>query len=256
MFKSQSIRSFARHFFLKPGSVALACVCIAGSLSACSDEEDDAETETGNLQTELSFFVTSTMHDGNVGGLAGADKICQDLGAAEGAGSKTWRAYLSVANNGTPLHAKDRIGKGPWYNAKGMMMAADVASLQALTGNADMFITEKGDKVNGQWNGSNGMGGTPANEHDIMTGSGLDGTLMMTTDPMTGMPAQTTCADWTSNTLTPGPQVGHTDGMGPNMDTSTTRYTSWSGGHAAQGCSMAGLQAFGGGGHIYCFAAN
>jgi hypothetical protein len=250
MFKFQSIRSFARHTFIKPSSVALACVCIAGSLSACSDEDDDTETDTGNLQTELSFFVTSTTHDGNLGGLAGADKICQDLGTAEGAGSKTWRAYLSAANNGTPIHAKDRIGTGPWYNAMGMKMADNVAALQALTGNADMFITEKGEKVNGQWNSAAVV------EHDIMTGSGLDGTLMMTTDPMTGMPAQTTCADWTSNTLTPGPQVGHTDGMGPMMNQATPNFTSWSGGHAAAGCSSADLAARGGAGRIYCFAAN
>ena len=253
---SLSIRSFARHHFVKSSSVALACVCIAGSLSACSDEDDDTETGTGNLETDLSFFVSSTTHDGNLGGLAGADKICQDLATAEGAGSKTWRAYLSVANNGTPIHAKDRIGDGPWYNAKGMKMADNVAALQALTGNADMFITEKGDKVNGQWNSSNGMNGAPANEHDVMTGSGLDGTLMMTMDAMTGMLAQTTCSDWTSNTLQPGPQVGHTDGMGPMMNQATTNFTSWSGGHAAAGCSSADLAARGGAGRIYCFAAN
>lgn len=247
MFKFQSIRSFARHTFIKPSSVALACVCIAGSLSACSDEDDDAETETGNLQTELSFFVTSTTHDGNLGGLAGADKICQDLAAAEGAGSKTWRAYLSAANNGTPIHAKDRIGSGPWYNAMGMKMADNVAALQALSGNADMFITEKGEKVNGQWNSAAVV------EHDITTGSNERGELLISTDPMT---ATTTCGDWTSNTMTPGPQVGHTDGMGPMMDTTQLRFTSWSGGHAAAGCSSADLAARGGAGRIYCFAAN
>ncbi|HKO91142.1 MAG TPA: hypothetical protein VJU61_08320 [Polyangiaceae bacterium] len=255
MFKF-SIRSFARHSILKPSSVALACVCIAGSLSACSDEDDDVETGTGNLETDLSFFVTSTTHDGNLGGLAGADKICQDLAAAEGAGSKTWRAYLSAANNGTPIHARTRIGSGPWYNASGMMVAADLTALHALTGNADLFITEKGEKVNGQWNSSNGMNGTPVNEHDIMTGSGLDGMLMMTMDAMTGMPAQTTCSDWTSNSLQPGPQVGHTDGMGPMMNQTMPNFTSWSGGHPAAGCSSADLAARGGSGRIYCFAAN
>jgi hypothetical protein len=252
MFKFQSIRSFARSF-RKP-SVALACVCVAGSLSACSDEEDDTDTETGNLQTELSFFVTSSTQDGNLGGLAGADKICQDLAAAEGAGSKTWRAYLSVANNGSPQHAKDRIGAGPWYNAMGMMVAADLTALHALTGNPDLFITEKGEKVNGAWNGV-----TP-NQHDIMTGTDSTGNLAvtMTTDMTTGMMVrdQTTCNDWTSNTLTPGPQVGHTDGMGPMMDQSIPRYTSWNGGHAAAGCSATDLAARGGAGRFYCFAAN
>jgi len=251
---SQSIRFFARASFLKPSSVALACVCIAGSLSACSDE-DEPETGTGSLETDLSFFVSSTTHDGNLGGLAGADKICQDLAAAEGAGSKTWRAYLSAANNGTPIHAKDRIGAGPWYNAMGMKMADNVAALHALTGNADMFITEKGDKINGQWNSSNGMNGTPPNEHDIMTGSDSTGSLIMTMNDM-GMPVQTTCSDWTSNTLTPGPQVGHTDGMGPMMNTSMPNFTSWGGGHPGRGCSSADLAASGGAGRIYCFAAN
>jgi hypothetical protein len=202
-----------RSFAFRAASV-LGCICALGALSACSGSDDD---ET----TDLSFFATSTQHDGNLGGLTGADKICQDLAATAGAGSKTWKAYLSAANNGSPIHAKDRIGTGPWYNAAGVKLADNVAGLHALTGNAEMFLDEKGNKVPGQWNSA------MPNEHDIMTGSNTDGTLIMTMDPMTNLPVQTTCNDWTSNTLTPGPQVGHTDGMGPMMATDQPRFTSW-----------------------------
>jgi hypothetical protein len=232
------------------GATVLGCVCALSALSACSDEADDEET------SNLSFFVTSTTHDGNLGGLAGADKICDDLATAAGAGNKTWHAYLSVAGNGTPQHAKDRIGAGPWYNANGVMVAQNLTALHALTGNADLFITEKKEKVNGQWNSSNGMNGTPANEHDIMTGSDSTGSLLMGINAMTNMPTTTTCSDWTSNTLTPGPQVGHTDGMGPMMNTTMPNFTSWNGGHAAAGCSTPDLQARGGAGRFYCFAVN
>jgi len=234
---------FTRSFAFRAASV-LGCVCALGALAGCSDSDDEPEG------TNLSFFVSSSKHDGNLGGLAGADKICQDLAAAAGAGSKTWKAYLSAANNGSAIHAKDRIGTGPWYNAAGVKLADNLAALHALTGNAELFITEKGEKVPGQWNSA------MPNEHDIMTGSSPDGTLLMTTDAMTGMPAQSTCNDWTSSTLLPGPQVGHTDGMGPMMDSSTPRFSSWNGGHAAQGCSSPDLAARGGAGRIYCFATN
>lgn len=234
------------------GATVLGCICALGALSACSDEGDE-DTGTGSNEPGMSFFVSSTTQDGNLGGLAGADKICQDLAAAAGAGSRTWHAYLSVANNGTPIHAKDRIGSGPWFNSNGVKLADNLAGLHALTGNADLFITEKKEKVNGQWNGSNGMNGAPPNEHDVMTGSDATGSLMMTMNDM-GMLAQTTCSDWTSDTLTPGPQVGHTDGMGPMMDTTMPRFTSWNGGHPARGCSTADLAPSGSTGRIYCFA--
>lgn len=251
------IASSTRSFILRTTAL-VSCVCALGALAGCGDEEDDEDTTTAGNQpsADFSFFVTSTTHDGNLGGLTGADKICDDLATAVGAGSKTWHAYLSTANNGSPQHARDRIGTGPWVNAMGMTVAANVDALQALKGNADLFITEKGEKVNGQWNGSNGMNGAPVNEHDVVTGSGPDGRLINTLDPMTMLPQQTTCNDWTSNTLTPGPQVGHTDGMGPGMDVSTERFTSWSGGHPARGCSTADLAPSGSTGRLYCFATN
>jgi hypothetical protein len=234
-----------------PNRAVFACAAACAFL-ACSSDDDEGDTSenTSSLQPgDLSFFVTSTSHDGDVGGLDGADGICQDLADAEGAGDLTWRAYLSAGNSGQPINARDRIGTGPWYNAKGTLLANNLTELYALSGNSDLFITEKGDKINGQWNSSNGMAGAPANEHDVMTGTDPTGNLLMND-------MVTTCNDWTSNDLTPGPQVGHTDGMGPGMDTSTINYTSWSGGHAAQGCSTADLAARGGGGHLYCFASN
>jgi hypothetical protein len=228
------------------GGIALACALGALSIAGCSDSDDDTEETTSGLQgaeDDLSFFVSSTTQDGNLGGLAGADTICQTLGAAAGAGSQTWRAYLSAENGGTPIHARTRIGAGPWYNADGVMLASDLTSLHALTGNPELFIDENGTPINGQWNG------VAPNEHDIMTGSDGQGMLIVGD-------TQTTCADWTSNTLTPGPQVGHTDGMGPMMSTAEARFTSWGGGHATPGCASAALQMTGGAGRIYCFAAN
>ena len=240
--------SLTRSFVRAP---LLACTALALALAACSDE-DDEEQSTNSLQgaeNDLSFFVTSTTHDGNLGGIEGADEICQDLADAAGAGDKTWHAYLSAENGGTPINARERIGNGPWYNAEGVLLADDLEELHGLTGNADLFITEKGEKVPGQWNSSNGMNGAPANEHDIMTGSDSQGMLLLND-------MVTTCDDWTSNTLTPGPQVGHTDGMGPMMDQSMPNFTSWNGGHAAAGCSSSDLAARGGAGRFYCFATN
>jgi hypothetical protein len=242
--------TFARQVqrLVRRGSLALACVVVAGSLSSCSDDDGDADEDGGSLSS-LSFFVTSSTQDGDLGGLAGADEICQSLAADVEAGSRTWRAYLSAANGGTPIHARDRIGTGPWFNALDVMVAADLTALHGLSGDPDLFVTETGDKVNGQWNGSNGQGGLPANEHDIMTGTDSQGMLLISDEA-------TTCDDWTSNALTPGPQVGHTDGMGPMMNTSEPRYTSWNGGHATRGCSAADLAMTGSTGRIYCFAAD
>jgi len=243
------------------GGLLLALAVAAGPLAGCSDDEgddsadgssdgsDDGSDDGSGEEDSLSFFVTSSTQDGNLGGLAGADEICQTLAADAGAGDRTWRAYLSAENDGSPIHARDRIGTGPWWNALDVMLAADLDELHELIGDADLFVTETGEKVNGQWNGSNGQDGAPSNEHDILTGSDSAGQLIASDEA-------TTCDDWTSNTLTPGPQVGHTDGMGPMMDTSEERYTSWNGGHATRGCSAADLSMTGSTGRIYCFAAD
>jgi hypothetical protein len=190
-------------------------------------------------EASLSFFVSSTgSPTGNLGGLAGADKRCQDLAAAVGAGAKTWRAYLSIENgaNGQPEHARDRIGQGPWYNAKLVMVGADLEDLHGRPGDHTIFLDENGEMVPGQWAGS------PApNEHDILTGSNTDGTVVP------GM----TCADWTSEDPALFGWVGHSDGLGPNMSMDPM-YRPWSSVHENGGCDDTAPK--GGAGRVYCFA--
>jgi hypothetical protein len=188
----------------------------------------------------LSFFITSQgSGDGaNLGGLAGADAHCQKLAAAAGAGNRTWRAYLSAsAADGKPaVNAKDRIGSGPWFNAKGVKVAENVADLHSDKNklSKENSLTEKGTVVNGR-------GDTP-NQHDILTGSQADGTAF--TDG-----ADHTCKNWTSNGEGSA-NVGHHDrqGGGPAP-------TSWNASHASKGCSQQNLIGTGGNGYFYCFAA-
>jgi hypothetical protein len=218
---------------LKIVAVALAAVCMA----ACT-KNSNAPSERG---TGTTFFVTSsTSVTGNLGGLRGADAICQNLANAVGAGNRTWRAYLSVqsdpANGNRATDARSRIGAGPWFNARGVMLANNLTALHALKGDSTLFVTEKGEPVNGQWIGSP----TPV-QHDILTGSTPDGTLL------TGF----TCGDWTSDSTTTVAQVGHSDGFGTNRDTSGTN-SFWNSAHANQTCSNTAPR--GGAGRIYCFA--
>jgi hypothetical protein len=192
-------------------------------------------------QNQMSFFVTSSGpgNGANLGGLAGADKHCQTLAAAAGAGNRTWRAYLSAAAAGgqAAVNARDRIGKGPWQNAKGVVVAKDVTHLHSdMNGLAkDTALTEKGTTVNG-------VGDTP-NQHDILTGSQADGTLQMGDAP---------CGNWTSAETTGAASVGHSDRMGGRGATGM----SWNAAHNSRGCSQPNLVATGGNGHFYCFAAN
>ena len=193
----------------------------------------------------MTFFVTSVgMGNGaNLGGLAGADAHCQKLAAAAGAGDRTWRAYLSTsAADGKPaVNARDRIGKGPWANAKGAVIGKDLGNLhgdtldEARTGNLvtkNNALTEKGDRVNG-------VGDTP-NTHDILTGSQPDGRAY--TDA-----ADHTCKNWTSNGDGTA-QLGHSDRNGGGI--------SWNSTHPSRGCSQENLVATGGAGLFYCFAGN
>jgi hypothetical protein len=207
--------------------------------SACSD--DSPSTPTTPSVAGLGFFVTSqTSSTGNLGGLAAADATCQRLAAAVGAGNRTWRAYLSVArdntNNNLPGNARDRIGPGPWSNANGVVIAANSNELHARSGDAALFVDERGQRINGQWTGSP----TP-NQHDILTGSNADGTLM------TGF----TCGDWTSSSASDVGQVGHADGLGPGQSTAGT-LASWNSAHANLNCADTAPR--GGGGRFYCFA--
>jgi hypothetical protein len=187
---------------------------------------------------KMSFFITSVgSGDGaNLGGLAGADAHCQELAAAAGAGGKTWHAYLSTDGPGA-VNARDRIGSGPWYNAKGVMVAKDVADLHSDNNKLgkEGSLTEKGGVVNGR-------GDTP-NTHDILTGSQLDG-MAFTDDE------DHTCKNWTANGEGSA-QVGHHDkqGGGPNPN-------SWNSAHPSRGCSQANLVGTGGNGYFYCFASN
>ena len=227
------VRRSQRGIEMKRYLLAIALV----ALVACDEEK----TPTSPSAPALSFFVSSaTSVTGNLGGLAGADATCQRLASGVGQGARTWRAYLSVerdpSNNNQPTHARDRIGSGPWYNASLVLVANNVAELHARSGDAAIFVDERGQRINGQWTGS------PAPvEHDIMTGSNADGTLA----------AGLTCADWTSGSASDVGQVGHSDGMGPNQSTAGA-LASWNAAHTNQNCSNTAPR--GGAGRIYCFA--
>ena len=222
---------------MKKSLLVLACLM---TLAAVGCDDSPSTPSTVGPYT-MSFFVTSQRSTtGNLGGLSGADATCQRLAAAVGAGDKTWRAYLSVehdpSNNNLSTYARNRIGSGPWFNAKNVVIAHSIAELHSRRGDAALFVDEKGQPINGQWTGSP----TP-NEHDILTGSNADGTLMM------GF----TCNDWTSNSASVQAQVGHSDGFGPNQDQSGT-LASWNSAHANQNCANTAPR--GGAGRIYCFA--
>jgi hypothetical protein len=188
--------------------------------------------------TSLSFFITSRNpgQGANFGGLAGADKVCQDLAAAAGAGGRQWRAYLSTSGQGG-VNAKDRIGAGPWFNAKGVKVADSVADLHSDNNklSKENSLTEKGDMLNGR-------GDTP-NMHDVLTGSNMDGTAA------TGS-GDTTCGNWSSSEASGSAVVGHHDRQGGG-----TNPTSWNSAHPSKGCSLDNLKATGGDGRFYCFAA-
>lgn len=189
----------------------------------------------------MSFFITSEgQGDGaNLGGLDGADRYCGQLAEAVGVMGKTWHAYLSQqAKGGLPaIHAKDRIGTGPWMNAKGIVVATSVADLHSDHNKLgkENSLTEAGKVVNGR-------GDTP-NTHDILTGSQLDGTVSRDA-------GDSTCNNWTSNGEGSA-SVGHHDRQGGGDNP-----TSWNSAHASRGCSQANLVSSGGAGLYYCFAVN
>ena len=206
-------------------------LAFALALAAPSSSPADAQ---GN---SLSFFITSTSpgKGADLGGLAGADAHCAALAKAAGAGTRQWRAYLSTTGaDGKPgVNAKDRIGSGPWFNAKGVQVAASVADLHSDANklSKENSLNEKGEVVNGR-------GDTP-NRHDILTGSNLDGTA-----------ATATCNNWTSSAADGGAQVGHHDRQGGGQNP-----TSWNSAHATPGCGIEQLRRVGGEGYYYCFAA-
>jgi hypothetical protein len=198
-------------------------------------------------QSTMSFFVTSVGlgKGADLGGLDGADRHCQSLAQAVGADGKTWHAYLSTQGPGA-VNARDRIGRGPWQNAKGVVIAKDVAELHGTNNlNKQTALTEKGDGVNG-------VGDTP-NRHDVLTGSRADGTAFEGTDDRT-------CKNWTSSTQGAA-MLGHLDRRGLNVDVpSSDPSRSWNSAHPSRGpdggCSQADLRSTGGDGLLYCFATN
>lgn len=187
----------------------------------------------------MSFFITSAGPGSGaaLGGLEGADRHCQALAEAVGAGGRTWRAYLSVqaAGDRAAVHARDRIGTGPWFNAEGILIARDVDDLHGEANNLtkETALSEKGEVVNGR--------GDSPNRHDILTGAQLDGTAF------TG-DADQTCQNWTSSDEGSA-QLGHHDRQGGGANP-----TSWNSAHASRGCSQTDLQSTGGDGLFYCFA--
>jgi hypothetical protein len=195
-----------------------------------------AEAQNANM----SFFITSVgKGDGaNLGGLSGADEHCQALAKAAGAGNRTWRAYLSTQAQGgqAAVNARDRIGPGPWQNAKGTVVAKSVADLHSENNqlSKDNSLNEKGEVVAGR-------GDTPANRHDILTGSQADGTAFPAGEDMT-------CQNWTSNS-TGVAMMGHHDRVGGGAAP-----TSWNASHGSKGCSQDNLRGTGGDGLFYCFA--
>ena len=213
--------------------VLVAALSTVGTLAACGG----MMKKSGN---EMSFFVTSVNpgKGADFGGLDGADKYCQSLASAAGAGGKAWRAYLSTTG-AQSVNARDRIGNGPWKNAKGEVVATDINQLHSLGNNLtkQTALTEKGEVVNGR--------GDNPNMHDILTGSTSDGRAM-------AGDKDTTCSNWT-NSGAGSAQVGHSDRQGLSDDDVAR---SWNSSHATRGCGMDALKSTGGAGLLYCFAAN
>lgn len=192
-------------------------------------------------QNEMSFFITSVgSGDGaNLGGLAGADAHCQALAEAAGSRGKTWRAYLSAhaTANSPAIDARSRIGFGPWFNSEGVQVASNLNNLHGPNNNLNKqtALTENGDVVNGR-------GDTP-NQHDILTGSTVDGRLVEDG-------RNHTCNNWTSNSSGTA-HVGHFDRTGGGQNP-----TSWNSAHGSRGCSQSDLVGTGGNGYFYCFAVD
>ena len=214
----------------------------AKAAEAPKKAKKEASSKAMSQEPGMSFFITSvgSGKGADLGGVKGADAHCQSLASAAGAGNRTWRAYLSTtsAGGGKAENARDRIGKGPWYNAEGRLMARTFEELHDGVNNINrsMALTEKKTKIGGR--------ADSPNQHDILTGSMPDGRASTA-------PGDTTCANWTSSSAGSA-LVGHHDRHGL---TETDSARSWNSSHPSKGCSQANLVATGGAGLIYCFAA-
>jgi hypothetical protein len=204
------------------------------------------ESQQMSAGKDMTFFVTSVGpgKGGDLGGLAGADQHCQSLAKAAGAGNRTWRAYLSTQapklTDPDVVHARDRIGAGPWYNAKGVMIAKSVEDLHSAGNNLTKQTTldERGNLVNGRTE--------KPNKHDILTGSRADGTAF----PGAPFPDMT-CGNWTKSAADGSAMTGHHDRAGP---INNPWATSWNSAHPTLGCSQERVRPTGGDGLFYCFA--
>jgi len=231
-------RFAARPVVLICSSLAAATVLLAACAGSTTSPAASSASNTG-----IGFFITSTGSGkgGDLGGLAGADRLCTSLATAAGAGNRTWRAYLSsqpAPGSERAVNARDRIGTGPWRNAKGVVIANNVTELHGTNNiSKETALTEKGEVVNAS-------GDTP-NMHDILTGSQPDGTAIAGN-------VDTTCRNWTSSDEGAA-MVGHHNRAG--LDDSAPA-KSWNSSHQSRGCSYDALKATGGDGRIYCFAAN
>ena len=217
------------------GVAAATALLVAG----CSSMDGMQKPATTG-KSEMTFFVTSTPSGkgADFGGLTGADRHCQTLAAAAGAGDHTWHAYLSTQGAGA-VNARDRIGSGPWRNTKGVVIANSVAELHGTNNlNKQTGLTEKGEMVNG-------YGDTP-NRHDILTGSKPDGTAFGGSEDMT-------CGNYTKSG-DGAVMLGHFDRKGTNPD--PVANASWNSSHKSAGCSVAQLARTGSAGYLYCFATN
>lgn len=225
--------------------VALSIVSLVAIAQPATPTPPRVELSPEEALKKFSFFITSKGigNGANLGGLAGADVHCQTLAAGVGAGNKTWRAYLSTqARDGKPaINARDRIGKGPWFNAKGVLIANDVGHLHGDT----LALAQLGSNLtrnhafNEKGERALAAGDTP-NEHDILTGSKTDGTAF---DNQTDR----TCNNYTSTAADGAAQVGHFDRTGGGN-------ASWNSAHPSRGCGQPHLVATGGAGLFYCFA--
>ena len=218
-------------------NLLLAAIAMVGSMPALAQEQDEP-------QPPMGFFITSSVPgSGNLGGLEGADGICQDLAEAAGAGDRTWRAYLSTqaTESEEAVNARDRIGSGPWHNAAGDLIAANVYDLHGDF-ERDRNNLHKASALDESGNVVNGRGDDP-NEHDILTGSDSHGRAWPAGEDRT-------CMNWTSDSADARGWVGHHDRQGGGN-------TSWNSVHLTRGgCHAEGLRSTGGNGRFYCFAAD
>ena len=202
-----------------------------------------AQGQPAGPQHPMTFFIaTAVPGTGNLGGLAGADRICQNLAQAVGAGNHTWHAYLSQQQQGNEpaINARGRIGPGPWYNAKGALIASNAGDLHG-DNQRDRNNIQKANSLDEKGNVLKSFGDMP-NEHDMLTGSDSDGRAF---------PGgfDTTCNNWTSDGTDHKAMLGHSDRSGGGN-------TSWNSAHLSADCTKAGLIRTGGAGHFYCFAIN